>query len=180
MVKSATKTPLKIVKSEKPAALPPPTNGEPLDAETFHAHVGFMTQMKARKDAAAKLYKKTRTDAAHAGLVMEEVDEYIRMRDMDPEKAKEKLKRKFQYMTWGNMTRGLNEDDLFAFADAKDSSEAQAEQEGYIEGLEGKTADGDRYDSANEIGQARLRGHARGQTVLQDRFIAKSEAANLQ
>lgn len=176
MVKSAKLPKLSIVKPTKPAK-PPETNGEPLDAETFHAHIGFMTQMKARKDAAAKLYKKTRQSAQNAGLVMDEADEYMRMRDMDPVKAQEKLKRKFQYMTWGNMTRGLNEDDLFAFADAKESSEAQAEQEGFIEGLEGKTAEGERFDTTTEIGRARLQGHYRGQKVLQDRFIAKSEAA---
>lgn len=172
MVKSARPPKLSIVKptaSAKPpkAKLPPPTN---LDQETFHYHLGVIIQMNARKAAVAKLVKQARRAASDAGVNLESMDRTIKNRELEPETVQANIIREWQYNHWAGLAPGV-QPDLFTVADSKQEDEAKWEQEGYIGGLEGETAnENPRYDTASPAGQARLKGWYRGQKVIAERF----------
>ena len=96
------------------------------------------------------------------------------MSEHEPETVKDTIKRKAQYASWSNLAPPM-QGDLFAEEMKLDELKA-AENEGYVEGLEGETAKGDRYDTTNPIGRARLKGWQKGQGVLLKHLEELSEA----
>lgn len=172
MVRSAKpkeKTVLKVV----PPTPPPETN---MEREAFHFHLGQIAQAQASAAFHRKNLKNTRRAAQDAGIVLHDLDTVMRMREEEPETVQAGIRRLATYAHWIGLAPGVQAD-LFDHAGKAASDEAAAEEEGYIDGLEGKTAEGDRYDAANPIGQARLRGWRRGQDVILKHFAKKAEEA---
>ena len=165
MVKTATIAPKTVLKDETKAA--PADNGP--DLETFHYHVGEIARKTDAVAAVRKILKDARRRAQDAGIILHDLDTVVRMRDEEPETVQKAIKRLATYAYWMGLSPGV-QGDLFEAATVAHSEEAAAEQQGYIEGLEGVTAEGDRYDMTNPIGQARLRGWRRGQDVVLQRF----------
>jgi hypothetical protein len=175
MVKSSKPPKLSIVNDTRPKKLKEKNVGVNPDQESYHYHKGAIMRQLAKVEAEKKVLKAARRAAQDAGLVLEDVDYAIKNKDKEPETIQANVARRIQYMAWDGLAPGTQAD-LFKMPSARNEIEI-AEQEGYIAGLEGESAIGDRYDSGNPIGQARLKGHARGQTVLHDRFLSKNEAA---
>lgn len=174
-----TKKPaLRVVsKSPKSAAAPPKdegTNTPAADRETFHYHVGIIRRQQDKIAAERKFLKDNRRKASDAGINLGDLDLTLKMSEQEPETVQESIKRLATYAHWMGLAPGV-QTDLFEAADTRISAEKVAEDEGYVEGLEGKTADGERYDVTNDIGQARLRGWNRGQDVVKARFLSIQE-----
>lgn len=163
---------VKAAKIEKPTIHKTPSaighNG--LDQETFHIHLGQILKAKAQVEAVKKILKTARRAAQDNGLNLADLDEAMSMRDMEPETVQETIRRKAQYAAWMGLAPGI-QPDMFTVADAKEDDEKAAEQEGYIDGLEGVTAKGERFDTSNPLGRARLKGWNRGQDVLKERMV---------
>lgn len=182
-IPAKTKPPLQRVvskQSPKSAAKPkdPGTNGPAVaDRETFHFHVGMIRRQQDKVAAERKFLKDARRKASDAGINLGDLDLAMRMSEQEPETVQESIKRMATYAHWMGLAPGIQAD-LFEAADSKRDFEKEAEEEGYVEGLEGKTAEGDRYDPANPVGQARMRGHRRGQDVVLQRFSENAEAKN--
>lgn len=175
MVKTAKakpKTVLKVVPAAKPAADPGKND---LEKEAFHYHLGVITQMQAAVDFHKKNLKNARRAAQDGGIVLHDLDTVIRMREEEPETVQTAIKRLATYAYWLGLAPGV-QGDLFQQTAAAVNAEVVAEEEGYVEGLEGRTAEGERYDVSNPIGQARLKGWNRGQDVVKKHFVARSEA----
>lgn len=172
MVKTVEPKKPRTLKAEKPApaAVVAAATNQP-DREAFHYHLGVIIQKNATLAAHRKELKQIRRAAQDAGLNLADMDRIIRMREEEPETVKDSIARLATYAAWAGLAPGT-QGDLFTNAAPALDALAKAEDEGYTDGLEGVTASGDRYDAANEAGQARLRGHARGQKVLLDRFAA--------
>ncbi len=159
--------------SPKTAAQPkdPGTNGPILaDRETFHFHVGIIRRQQDKVVAERKFLKDARRKASDAGINLGDLDLAMRMSEQEPETVQESIKRMATYAHWMGLAPGVQAD-LFETADSRKGEEARAEDEGYVEGLEGKTAEGERYDTGNPIGQARLKGWYRGQEIVKARFM---------
>jgi hypothetical protein len=172
MVKSAKAATRKVLKSEAPLDNSPPL----ADRESFHYHLGQIEQKQAIVASARKVLKEARRKAQDAGVTLKDLDHIMKMRDEEPETVQAGIKRLATYAYWAGLAPGVQLD-MFEVASAALSAEKAAEDEGYIDGLEGKTAEGDRYDMTTKTGQARMKGWNRGQAVVHDRFIQKSEAA---
>lgn len=151
------------------------------DRETFHYFVGEITKYDNQIAAIRKFRKDCRRKASDAGVNLADMDMVMKMREHEPETVQERIKRLAVYSHWMNLAPGIQAD-LFEAADAQIDAEKVAEDEGYVEGLEGKTATGERYDVANPIGQARLKGWNRGQDIIKERFLNKQaeEGATIQ
>lgn len=143
-----------------------PTGGNMLTGDVFRIHLGLVKKAQAAVDAVKKGLKKARREAQDAGINLKDMDEMIRMSDQEPETVKATILRKATYASWMGISPGVVQGDLFAHADAEESDVQKAEREGYEDGLEGVTAKGDRYDTSNPIGKARLKGWNKGQEVL--------------
>jgi hypothetical protein len=178
MVKSAKAQKPRVLKSEQPhQSAPPPGIGDNSpDREAFHYHLGEVEKKQAFVAVARKQLKEARRRAQDAGIVLHDLDTVMKMREEEPETVQEGIKRLATYAHWAGLAPGVQAD-LFSHAAAKQDAEVVAEEEGYIDGLEGKTAEGPRYDTTNPTGQARLRGWNRGQGVIQDRFLKKNAEA---
>lgn len=175
MVKSAKAKQPRVLKSTEPKATAPAGIGDNSpDREAFHYHLGEIEKKQAFVAVARKQLKEARRRAQDAGLVLHDLDAVMKMRDEEPETVQQGIKRLATYAHWAGLAPGVQAD-LFSHAAAKHDTEAAAEDEGYVDGLEGKTAEGPRYDMTTVEGQARLRGHARGQAVIADRFIRHNE-----
>lgn len=178
----AKKKPLQRVASKQsPKSAAKPKDGtnlpEAADRETFHFHVGMIRRQQDKVVAERKFLKEARRKASDAGINLGDLDLAMRMSEQEPETVQESIRRMATYAHWMGLSPGIQAD-LFEAADGKADLEKQAEDEGYVEGLEGKTAEGDRYDASNPIGQARMRGHRRGQDVVLARFSENAEAKN--
>lgn len=170
MVKTAAippKTVLKETKAAKAAKQPDLGNGP--DLETFHYHVGEIKRRQAAVAAVRKLLKDARRRAQDSGIVLHDLDTIVQMESEEPETVQAAIKRLATYAYWMGLSPGV-QGDLFEAAAVAHDGETAAEQEGYVAGLEGETAEGDRYDTTSPIGQARLRGWRRGQDVVLQRF----------
>ena len=143
-----------------------PAGGNMLTGDVFRIHLGLVKKAQAAVDAVKKGLKKARREAQDAGINLKDMDEMIRMSDQEPETVKATILRKATYASWMGISPGVVQGDLFAHADAEESDVQKAEREGYEDGLEGVTAKGDRYDTSNPIGKARLKGWNKGQEVL--------------
>lgn len=169
---------VKAAKIEKPTvhkAVPQPGHNGP-DQETFHIHLGQILKAKAQVNAVAKILKEARRRAVDAGLVLEDLDWNIKNREAEPETVQASIRRRAQYAFWMGLAPGV-EPDMFTVAAARENEETVAEHEGYVDGLEGVSAKGDRYDMTNPLGQARMRGWNRGQDVLKERLMQMSADA---
>lgn len=143
-----------------------PTGGNMLTGDVFRIHLGLIKKAQAAVDAVKKTLKTARREAQDAGINLRDMDEMLRMQDQEPETVKATILRKATYASWMGISPGVVQGDLFAHADAEESDVQKAEREGYEDGLEGVTAKGDRYDTSNPIGKARLKGWNKGQEVL--------------
>lgn len=143
-----------------------PAGGNMLTGDVFRIHLGRIKKAQAAVDAVKKGLKKARREAQDAGINLRDMDEMLRMQDQEPETVKATILRKATYASWMGISPGVVQGDLFAHADAEESDVQKAEREGYEDGLEGVTAKGDRYDTSNPIGKARLKGWNKGQEVL--------------
>lgn len=175
MVKSAKAQKPRILKVVPPASEEnghdKDDNGGPVaDRETFHFHLGEIEKADAFVAVARKARKEKRRLASDAGIILHDLDTVMKMREEEPETVQEGIKRLATYAYWAGLAPGVQAD-LFTAADKRADKEKIAEEQGYVDGLEGKTAEGERYDAANPIGQARLRGWNRGQDVVKARFI---------
>lgn len=187
MAKRATaqpkKPPLRVVSKRSPKSAaqppdPPGTNGPAVaDRETFHYHVGIIRRQQDKVAAERKFLKDARRKASDAGINLGDLDLAMRMSEQEPETVQESIRRMAVYAHWMGLAPGVQAD-LFDVAAERQSEEDQAYQEGYVEGLEGKTALGDRYDAGNQIGQARLRGWRDGQDIILKRWGKQMDAAN--
>ena len=177
MVKSVKVTKPRVLK-DKTAV--PITNGPaPLDRETFHYHLGAVNRACATVEAHKKVLKDIRRAAQDSGINLGDLDRVIRMREEEPEPVQESIRRLALYAQWTGLAPGI-QGDLFVQGAAAVDEVARAEEEGHTDGIEGVTAAGDRYDAANPIGQARMKGWHRGQKVVLDRFAAHAEQVNSQ
>lgn len=173
MVKSAKIDKPTVLKSEAPPS--PGHNG--LDQETFHIHLGQILKAKAQVEAVKKILKTAIRAAQDGGVNLADMDEAISMRGMEPETLQDTIRRKAQYAAWMGLAPGI-QPDMFTIVAAREDDEKLAEHEGYVDGLEGVTVEGPRYDTSNSLGQARLSGWNRGQDVLKDHLIKRSAEAN--
>lgn len=175
MVKTIERKKPRVLKDENnvtplrpPKAQPEAISNAP-DREAFHYHMGMIVQKKAAVEAHRNHLKTARRAAQDAGLNLADIDRVLKMREEEPETVQESIARLAQYASWAGLAPGV-QGDLFTDAAPKLNAIQKAEDEGYWDGIEGVTATGDRYDMTNELGQARLRGHAKGQSVLMERF----------
>lgn len=182
MAKRATpqprKEPLRTV-PRKPAAAaapkkPPETNAA--DLEAFHYHKGCILRAQEAVEMVKKTLKTERRRASDAGINLGDLDFALKMREEEPETVQATIRRIAQYASWMGLAPGIQAD-LFEAADEAADLQKVAEQEGYVDGLEGKTPEGDRYDIANPVGQSRLDGWYRGQAVVKERWLDKQEPA---
>lgn len=164
MVKSARLKKPHVLKDQSKTELPAGANM--LTGDIFRIHLGRIAKAKAAVEAAKKPLKAARREAQDAGINLRDLDEMIAMREQEPETVKATILRKATYASWMGISPGVVQGDLFAHADAEESDVQKAEREGYEDGLEGVTAKGDRYDTSNPIGKARLKGWNKGQEVL--------------
>lgn len=176
MVKPVKATVPRVLPTETPEAKP---GDNQADRETFHYHLGIIVQMKAAVDAHRKHLKNARRAAQDAGIVLHDLDTILKMREEEPETVQDGIRRLAQYAHWAGLAPGV-QGDLFKDGLAKVDEVAKAEDEGYVDGLEGNTASGDRYDASTPAGQARLRGWNRGQDVIRKRFIEKNGQQTIQ
>lgn len=144
------------------------------DLETFHFHMGNLKRLDDQIAAVRKLRKDERRRASDAGINLADLDMIMKMREEEPETVQARVERIATYAHWAGLAPGF-QGDLFQAAGEKEDAEKVAELEGYKDGIEGLTATGERYDAGNPIGQARMRGHAKGQEVLHDRFLSKQK-----
>ena len=168
---------VKSARLEKPKVLnpaPKPGHNGLLTQEVFLIHKGRIMKAAAQVAAIKKIEKAARRDAQDAGVVLKDLDENIAMSEHEPETVKDTIKRKAQYASWSNLAPPMQAD-LF-MEDMKLDELKAAENEGYREGLEGETAKGDRYDTTNPIGRARMKGWEKGQGVLHKHLTEISEA----
>ena len=177
MVKSSKPPKLSIVKPTTPAKAADKVPPNTIDKEAYHYHKGVIEQMEARVESAKKLLKQARRGASDAGISLGNFDFIRKLHKAEPETVQSNVAEIAQYAHWEGLAPGYQADLFKDTKGKKTSPEEAAHQEGYVEGLEGKTAEGERYDQGNPVGAARLHGWQRGQKVIQDRFIAKSEAA---
>lgn len=164
--------PLRVVsKSPKSAAQPPAGEAKTnaADLETFHYHLGCIRRAQAAVAAVRKTLKTERRRASDAGINLGDLDLVMRMSEEEPETVQATVKRIATYAHWMGLAPGM-QGDLFQAADEASDAEEKAELEGYKEGIEGVTAEGERYDAGNPVGQARLRGWNKGQDVYRTRF----------
>ena len=139
------------------------------DKETFHIHLGEILRARAKVEAVRKVLKAARRAAQDAGFNLHDLDEMISMREQEPETVQDTIRRKAQYATWMGLAPGV-QGDLFDHAAARQDDKTKWFEEGYVDGLEGVTAAGDRYDMTSEAGQARMKGWDKGQGILRDRL----------
>jgi hypothetical protein len=173
MVKHLAAKKPRVLKDETVPESPPSNMA---DRETFHWFLGRVVAKKATLDAHRKEMKAIRREAQDAGIVLKDLDHVLRLREEEPETVQEGLRRLVQYANWVGLAPGT-QTDLFKDVAPKVDAEEKAYQEGKIDGLEGVSAQGERYDTANPLGQARLRGWNDGQKVIYDRFLSKQPAA---
>lgn len=172
----AAKIPKRTVRQDETPPPPPLGHNGSLTQDDFHILIGEVIRKKAAVEAVKKGLKEARRRAQDAGINLHDMDEMLAMREQEPETVQETIRRKAQYASWMGLAPGV-QPDLFTHAAEKQDEEDAAEQEGYIEGLEGATAKGERYDTTTIPGQARLRGWNRGQEKLKDRLLAINEEA---
>lgn len=145
------------------------------DLEAFHYHLGCIRRAQAAVAAVRKTLKTERRRAQDAGINLGDLDLVMRMSEEEPETVQAAVKRIATYAYWMGLAPGVQAD-LFEAATDRQNEEEKAELEGYREGIEGVTPEGDRYDVANPIGQARLKGWNKGQEVLKERWLDKQAA----
>lgn len=152
-----------------------------LDGDTFRIHLGRIKKAKASVEAVKKHLKTARREAQDAGVNLRDMDEMIAMSEQEPETVKETILRKATYASWMGLAPGVKQGDLFVHADTVEDDNARAELEGYYDALEGNKNTGDRYDTSNPIGKARMKGFHRGTARLgkfmEDRKEALKEKA---
>lgn len=167
--KMADKKPaLRSVPKETPA----PKGTNVADRETFHYFVGLIDIEDAKVKDAQQKRKEVRRRAMDSGLNLEVVDLIRRKRDKEPETAGNWISALVEAFKWAGLKAAVQLS-LFPEEAEQQSVTDRAEHEGYVDGLEGKTAAGDRYDASNELGQARRKGWNRGQDVIRKRFLEK-------
>jgi hypothetical protein len=175
MVKSLEPKKPRVLKDKTaPVKVAPATNQA--DAETFHFHLGSIIRKNATIAAHRKELKAIRRAAMDAGLSLADLDWAVRARELEPETVQADLKRRVQYAEWIGLAPPGTQGDLFKEGAAALDAELAAENDGYragIEGTGGPALEPERYDTASDIGQARLRGWNKGQAVLHERFLAK-------
>lgn len=185
MAKRAQPTQPRVLKRTKASPANPvegkkKANGEgsnAADLETFHFHVGEIRRAQAAILAVRKTLKQKRRDASDAGINLGDLDLVMRMSEEEPETVQGTVKRIATYAHWMGLAPGVQAD-LFEAADDREDLQKAAENEGYREGIEGLSPTGDRYDPANPVGQARMRGWNKGQDVLKERFLNKQKPAD--
>lgn len=165
----------KVHQAEAKTETPPVGDNLP-DRETFHYFVGLIDAEDAKVDAARQARKDVRRRATDAGLSLEVIDLLRKKRDKEYDTAGGWIQSLMQAFKWMGLPVAV-QPNLFP-EDAKiQSLNERAEEEGRIDGLEGKTAEGDRYDPTTETGQARLRGWNEGQRIIRERFIDKQQTS---
>ena len=121
MVKTAKPPKLRVVKPEKPPKrekkAPGPAGSNGPDFETFHYHLGVIVQHKAAVQAKQKILKQARRAAQDSGLVLEDLDRVIRLREEEPETVRASINRLATYAHWAGLAPGT-QGDLFTAADA--------------------------------------------------------------
>ena len=153
-----------------------PAGGNMLTGDVFRIHLGLVKKAQAAVDAVKKGLKKARREAQDAGINLKDMDEMIRMSDQEPETVKATILRKATYASWMGISPGVVQGDLFVHADTEEDDTKRAEMEGYYDALEGNKCTGDRYDTSNPIGKARMKGFHKGQERL-GRFMEDRKAA---
>lgn len=164
MVKSARLKKPHVLKDQSKTELPAGANM--LTGDIFRIHLGRIAKAKAALEGPKKALKAARREAQDAGINLKDLDEMISMREQEPETVKATILRKATYASWMGISPGVVQGDLFAHADKEETDTEKAEREGYEDGLEGVTAKGDRYDTSNPAGKARMKGWHKGQEVL--------------
>lgn len=163
---------VKTAKIEKPTIhkAPPQLGHNGIDQQSFHIHLGQILKAKSQVEAVKKILKTARRAALNGGINLADLDEAISMRDMEPETVQDTIRRKAQYAEWMGLAPGI-QPDMFTAMVVRENDEKTADHDGYVDGLEGVTAEGPRYDTANPLGRARLKGWNRGQDILKERLV---------
>jgi uncharacterized protein (UPF0335 family) len=142
--------------------------------ELFHFYIGQIEKQNASVKEVQKVRKEVRRQASDAGLNLEILDTLIRKREKEPDTVNGWLGTLITQSRWMGMAPE-HQGDLFEAAAAKESIEARLEDEGYVDGLEGRDTDTEgRYNPTTPEGQARMKGWYRGQKILQEQFLAKT------
>ena len=171
MVKSAFMPKPTILPDQNSKSSPDPGNGPiPLDREAFHYHLGMIVQNRAALKVRQKELKVSRRAAQDAGINLGDLDHILKIREDEPETVQEGIRRLAKYAEWAGLAPGV-QGDLFDYGSKTATGAVRAEDEGFVDGLEGVTAQGERYDVTTPEGQARLKGWNRGQQILRDRFV---------
>lgn len=179
MVKSARLKKPHVLKDQSKTEIP--AGGNMLTGDIFRIHLGRIARAKAALEAPKKALKACRREAQDAGINLRDLDEMIAMREQEPETVKDTILRKATYASWMGLVPGVKQGDLFAHADEEEDATKAAEMEGYYDALEGNKNTGDRYDTTNPIGKARMKGFHKGVERLgqfmEDRKQALKEKA---
>ncbi len=179
MVKSARLNKPHILKDQSQTQIP--VGGNMLTGDVFRIHLGRIAKAKAALEAPKKALKACRREAQDAGINLRDLDEMIAMREQEPETVKDTILRKATYASWMGLAPGVKQGDLFTHADEEQDATKAAEMEGYYDALEGGKNTGERYDTSNPIGKARMKGFHKGVERLgqfmEDRKQALKEKA---
>lgn len=174
MVRSATLKKPHVLKDQSQTELPAGANM--LSGDIFRIHLGRIAKAKAALEAPKKALKAARREAQDAGINLKDLDEMISMREQQPETVKATILRKATYASWMGLAPGVVQADLFVHADEEEDAIKAAENEGYYDALEGNKNTGERYDTSNPIGKARMKGFHKGVERL-GRFMEERKEA---
>ena len=171
---------VRAAKMQKPTILkdqsaPGPRHNS-LTGDVFRIHLGLIKKAKAALDAVKNTPKNARREAHDAGINSRDLDEMLSMQDMESETVKQTILRKATYASWMGISPGVVQGDLFVHADESDDQIKMAELEGYNDALEGNKCTGDRYDTTNPVGKARMKGFHKRQERL-GKFMEERKAA---
>lgn len=166
MVKSASLKKPHVLKDQSQTELPAGANM--LTGDVFRVHLGIIAKAKAALEGPKKALKRARREAQDAGINLRDLDEMLSMREQEPETVKATILRKATYASWMGLGLGQVQGDLFVHADEQTDATKTAEMEGYNDALEDRPNTGDRYDTSNPIGKARMKGYHRGTDRLEE------------
>ena len=172
LTKPRTGTRRKVLKDEtaKPAELAKSNGPDPDTVLMWH---GLLKADQAAVDAAKKRLAKRWKLAINDGIVREDLQRALKLGDMAPEQAFEKVQREQFYAKVLGLPIG-HQMSLFdvpqsAIPTHGEMSE-RAKKSGYARGLMGENPDGDAYPAGHDHHQAHMEGWHAGQAVLLDRI----------
>lgn len=138
------------------------------------AFMGQKSKLNAQKKEIADQIKKLNQQATNAGIVIEELDQSMKYRDMDPQTLVEKFARLKHYTMAAEVPIGF-QFSLFTQAPAAETTASdlleQAYREGFVKGVMGDNPDYQKFHENTDLGQKHTEGWMDGQKRAGEIFI---------